>query len=349
MMNKMETLYKVGGCVRDMLMGIEPSDIDYLVVGSTPQEMLARGFQKVGKDFPVFIHPETGEEYALARKEKKNGVGYHGFEFDIENVSLEDDLYRRDFTMNAMALGMNGVLHDPYNGQDDIKNKVIRHVSEAFSEDPLRVLRAGRFAARYGFTIHESTMEEIKKVVSSGELKTISKDRIWLETQKALREDNPLPYFELLLEVGAWEQCFNFECTIPTELWYDSYFYKLLMCVGRSQITKTIASEMRMSNIEYDMIQFMKSVGYRCDYSSRKPEDRLEFINRLSRTFNPELVFDTFLVFTGIYFIQYEKTILKRDMDRLKAIKWEDEFLKNGIQKSEIKEFVKKKSIEVLS
>jgi tRNA nucleotidyltransferase (CCA-adding enzyme) len=156
-------VYKVGGCVRDALLGIAPKDIDYVIVGATPtdiQGMIDSGYQQVGADFPVYLHPETKAEYALARVERKTGSGYLGFEVDTHDVSLEQDCFRRDITINSMAMDCEtGEIIDPYGGKEDLANKIIRHTSEAFIEDPLRIIRVCRFAARYGFSIHESTIE----------------------------------------------------------------------------------------------------------------------------------------------------------------------------------------------
>lgn len=200
-------VYLVGGAVRDELLAREIKEQDFVVVGSTPQEMLARGFQQVGKDFPVFLHPETKDEHALARTERKKGKGYTGFECYAEpDVTLEQDLIRRDLTVNAMAKSEDGDIIDPYGGLDDLKNKVLRHVSEAFSEDPLRVLRVARFAARYhylGFTVADETIELMRRISRSGELESISPERIWLEMSKALTERNPEVFFEVLRESNA--------------------------------------------------------------------------------------------------------------------------------------------------
>ena len=180
-------VYLVGGAVRDKLLGLEPKEKDWVVVGSSPQEMLAKGFKQVGKDFPVFIHPKTGEEYALARTERKSGHGYTGFNFNTNsNISLEEDLERRDFTINAIAQDDNGNLIDPFNGQLDIKKKQLKHVSNAFSEDPLRVLRAARFKTNLrGFDIAKETISEIVKIKDSGELDYLTGERIWLELYKS--------------------------------------------------------------------------------------------------------------------------------------------------------------------
>ena len=185
-------IYLVGGAVRDKLMGISIKDRDYVVVGSTPEEMVKLGFMPIGKDFPVFLHPKTNEEYALARTEKKVGKGYHGFEFFTSpTVTLEEDLKRRDITINAIAEDEDGKIYDPFNGVNDIKNKIIRHVSNAFCEDPLRVFRVARFYARFkDFKIHEDTEKLIEKIVSSGEIKSLSVERIYSEILKGIEEEH---------------------------------------------------------------------------------------------------------------------------------------------------------------
>ncbi len=179
-------IYLVGGAVRDKLLGIEPKERDWVVVGSSPDEMKSKGFKQVGKDFPVFIHPKSAEEYALARTERKSGHGYTGFDFDINsNVTLEEDLERRDLTINAIAEDQDGTLIDPFNGQNDIKDKKLRHVSDAFSEDPLRVLRVLRFKANLSnFEIVPETNKKINEIINSGELEYLTGERIWLELYK---------------------------------------------------------------------------------------------------------------------------------------------------------------------
>lgn len=200
-------VYLVGGAVRDSLLGGTAYDRDWVVVGSTPEEMLQQGFQQVGKDFPVFLHPDTKEEYALARTERKAGTGYHGFEVFAEpSVTLEEDLVRRDLTINAIAQTQEGQIVDPYNGRQDLNDRILRHVSEAFKEDPLRVLRVARFAAKlapYGFTLAEETEQLMVKMVSSGELSDLTPERVWQEVVKALDTAKPSLFFEVLDKVGA--------------------------------------------------------------------------------------------------------------------------------------------------
>lgn len=199
-------IYLVGGAVRDKLLNYPSKDKDYVVVGSTVEEMLQHGFEQVGKDFPVFLHPDTKAEYALARTERKSGSGYAGFEvYAAPDVSLVEDLQRRDLTINAMAMNEQGLV-DPYGGQADLKAKVLRHVSENFKEDPLRVLRLARFAARYahmGFTVADSTMEFMREMVGSGELSTLMAERVWQEIQRSLGERSPEVFFEVLRQCGA--------------------------------------------------------------------------------------------------------------------------------------------------
>lgn len=198
-------VYRVGGAVRDELLGWPVYDNDWVVVGATPDAMRKRGFKPVGRDFPVFLHPESAEEYALARTERKSGHGYAGFEVHASpDVSLEEDLLRRDLTINAIAQSREGELTDPFNGQGDIERRVLRHISSAFSEDPLRVLRTARFLARYaslGFTIAPETLALMRQVSHSGELEHLAAERVWVETEKALGEPSPEVYFTTL------EQC----------------------------------------------------------------------------------------------------------------------------------------------
>lgn len=198
-------VYLVGGAVRDQLMGLPIGDRDWVVVGSDPDNMLARGFNPVGSDFPVFLHPETHEEYALARTERKSGRGYHGFTFYAGNdVSLVDDLNRRDLTINAMAQAADGTIIDPYGGRADIQNKLLRHVGLAFVEDPVRLLRLARFAARFdGFTVASETVSLCHAMVANGELDALVPERVWQEFAKGLSTNNPARMLEVLQQSNA--------------------------------------------------------------------------------------------------------------------------------------------------
>ncbi|MFC5527394.1 multifunctional CCA addition/repair protein [Rhodanobacter ginsengisoli] len=200
-------IYLVGGAVRDKLLGRPIVDHDHVVVGALPEEMLALGYRPVGKDFPVFLHPRTGEEYALARTERKTGRGYHGFVFQADaTVTLEQDLARRDLTINAIAEDAHGVLTDPYHGVRDIEARVLRHVSPAFVEDPVRVLRVARFAARFaplGFGVAAETMALMRQMVRDGEVDHLVPERVWAETRKALGEAQPSAFLRVLRDCGA--------------------------------------------------------------------------------------------------------------------------------------------------
>jgi len=200
-------VYLVGGAVRDRLLGLPVRERDWVVVGATPQEMLALGYTPVGRDFPVFLHPETKEEYALARTERKTGPGYTGFAVHAEpDVTLEEDLLRRDLTINAMAETPDGELIDPYGGKDDLDNGILRHVSPAFAEDPVRILRIARFAARFsrwGFHVAHDTNKLLRSMVASGEVDQLVPERVWAELVKALAEPVPVRFFEVLHGCGA--------------------------------------------------------------------------------------------------------------------------------------------------
>ena len=200
-------VYLVGGAVRDRFLGLPIKEKDWCVVGSSPEEMKKRGFQSVGKDFPVFLHPETKEEYALARTERKIKPGYHGFDFNTsKNVTLLEDLKRRDLSINAMAIDKNDNLIDPYNGLDDINQKKLRHVSKAFDEDPVRVLRTAKFAARFyqlGFSVHADTQKIMKSISDDGELDHLVSDRVWKEMEQALSGNDPHVFFITLQNCGA--------------------------------------------------------------------------------------------------------------------------------------------------
>jgi tRNA nucleotidyltransferase (CCA-adding enzyme) len=202
-------IYCVGGAVRDRLLGLTVQDHDWVVVGSTPEKMIEQGFQPVGKDFPVFLHPQTHEEYALARTERKTARGYLGFAvYAAPDVTLEQDLQRRDFTINAIAEDADGKLFDPYNGIADLRAGILRHVSKAFSEDPVRILRAARFAARFGFAIAPETLALMRDMVSNGEVDALVAERVWQELARGLMEKKPSRFFETLRSCGALARIF---------------------------------------------------------------------------------------------------------------------------------------------
>lgn len=205
-------VYRVGGSVRDRLLDLPVKDVDWVVTGSSPEQMAELGYKPVGREFPVFLHPETHEEYALARTEKKVSRGYAGFSFNTDpSITIEQDLERRDLTINAIAESDNGDLIDPFNGQQDIKQRVLRHVSDAFVEDPVRVLRIARFAARFahlGFQIADETLTLIEQIGASGELDSLVAERVWDEMQRALGEDDPQVFFTSLRQANVLHTLF---------------------------------------------------------------------------------------------------------------------------------------------
>lgn len=240
-------VYLVGGAVRDMLMGHEPKDRDYVVINSSEQEMLDKGFSRVGSHFPVFLHPETDEEYALARREKKTGVGYIGFETETDGVTLEEDLSRRDLTINSIAFNGSGRAYDdvehghffdPFGGVDDIQNKILRHTSDAFKEDPVRVLRIARFRARFGadWTVADETKKMVRAMGKKGVLSELNADRIWKEMSRAMMEPNPRLLFDTLLEMDALHKIFpevyKLQTAIETRIWHpegNTYEHTMLV------------------------------------------------------------------------------------------------------------------------
>ncbi|HYI87462.1 MAG TPA: multifunctional CCA tRNA nucleotidyl transferase/2'3'-cyclic phosphodiesterase/2'nucleotidase/phosphatase [Burkholderiales bacterium] len=202
-------VFTVGGAVRDELLGLPVKERDYVVVGATPEEMVKQGFKPVGKDFPVFLHPKTHEEYALARTERKSGRGYKGFTvYAAPEVTLEEDLKRRDLTINAIAKGNDGTLIDPFGGAKDLASKVLRHVSAAFAEDPVRILRVSRFAARFGFEVHPETMALMQRMVKEGEADYLVPERVWQEFAKGLAEPHPHLMFDVLRQSGLLQKLF---------------------------------------------------------------------------------------------------------------------------------------------
>lgn len=236
--------FLVGGAVRDKLMGIEPKDHDYVVVGSNGNELLALGFEQVGMGFPVFLHPETNEEYALARREKKVGAGYTGFEFETGlDVTLTEDLERRDLTMNSMALNGNDQLVDPFGGMTDLKNKVLRHTSSSFGEDPLRVVRLARFFARYDtFTVADETMRLASYMVHRGDLDELPDERFWREIEKAFADGCTARFWELLFEIGALQKVRFFQTLFGTD-WMPGRFMHIVRVANSFSTQKYFSKE----------------------------------------------------------------------------------------------------------
>lgn len=243
-------VYLVGGAVRDKLLGLSVNEKDWVVVGANPEMMIAQGFKPVGKEFPVFLHPETHEEYALARTERKIKKGYKGFTFHTApDVALEDDLKRRDLTINAIAETSEGKLIDPYGGQQDLKNKIMHHVSAAFQEDPVRILRVARLATKFPeFSIHPDTLVLMKKIVKNGEVNTLLPERVWQEWVLALGNKKPTRFFEVLNNCGALSILFP-------EICLDAKGIAALTCITNKTSSGVIRFSALLYNLSSEIIQ----------------------------------------------------------------------------------------------
>jgi tRNA nucleotidyltransferase (CCA-adding enzyme) len=302
----------VGGSVRDKLLGLVPHDIDYLVVGSTPAEMEALGYSQVGKDFPVYLHPETNEEYALARTERKSGLKHTDFEtvFD-SSVTVEEDLLRRDLTINAIAMPFNfeGPVVDPFNGLEDLQNKVLRHVSEAFGEDPLRVLRLARFTVKFPeFTVHPDTVKLCRNMAANGDLNHLTRHRVFEETKKAFSMDNSFNYLNALSEFGATSVLFD-ELVVNDSEISDTFF--LIEELGKGAVSleemimhkfatlffptvphlhtaEVLEAAMLNLKLPSDTILFAKDVAMFLEIDDAVSEKNVTKIVKLLNKFNPD-------------------------------------------------------------
>lgn len=287
-------IYEVGGCVRDRLLGFEPKDYDYVVVGATHQQMINLGFSQVGASFPVYLHPTNGNEYALARKERKTGVGYHGFDVTFDSsVSLEDDLMRRDLTINSMATDPEtGATIDPYGGLADLRQGILRHTSEAFAEDPVRVLRTARFAARYGFTVHASTNELMRKVVP--ELDHVAADRVFAEIHKGLMEEKPWLMFEALEACGAFVNCAALKPYAQHDdvhlIESSDTIYTRFSLVARGFKDSDYATRKVTTDLQAVSKAVNKHVDQMQNWSALHPIQRLEILDRLRAFSDPGLM-----------------------------------------------------------
>jgi len=335
-------IYLVGGAVRDKILGIPVKDRDYLVVGSTPEEMIELGYKPIGKNFPVFLHPKTNEEYALARTEKKTGKGYHGFEFFTSpTVTLEEDLMRRDITINAIAEDDDGNIFDPCNGLKDIENKVIRHVSDAFIEDPLRVFRVARFFARFeDFIIHKDTEELMKQIVGSGEISSLSIERIKTEILKGLNEKHADKMFLSFSSSGVLKSIFpdfvENQCDIfllLNELKNTSkpisVESKLLMIFALPFFYDVEKSD-RVNYLEYFKLSnnaktVFKGIEYEArnleNFLSFSVEDKLDSLYRLDFFRRPNITFDILEMITFLFTTVFKPTPSSQS---LMAIEWQE-------------------------
>ena len=357
-------IYLVGGAIRDRLLGLPtPYEKDWVVVNGTPDELITQGFIKVGKSFPVFINPESGEEYALARTERKTGEGYHGFEFDAgPNVTLEEDLSRRDLTINAIAENQDGELIDPFNGQKDIANKTLRHVSDAFQEDPLRVLRIARFKAKLSpldFVIAEETKTLINDIVDRGELSSLVPERTWLETEKVLQGLAFNEYFKTLIEFKALEDTYPDLAGLDVDFFshpiiqkaadedhskqfrFSSIFYALIK-EGKRNAKDTLESmqkNMRFANAYKDMpMLLINSVELiQADLSKYSAEHLLTILEKLDALRQPnnlEEILNLLMLDADENFIQ-KKNLLQLSLGLVKNIKINN-LKESGLEGSEI-------------
>ena len=352
-------IYLVGGALRDKFLNIPIKDKDYVVVGCTPEEMVKKGFKPIGKDFPVFIHPDTKDEYALARTEKKIGIGYHGFKFYASpNVKLDEDLKRRDLTINAIAQDENGNIYDPYNGQNDIEKRILRHVSDAFIEDPLRVLRVARFATLdEKFVIHKDTLNLLKKMVLNEELKSLAIERVIVEIKKGLEGKKPSQMFRCLCECGALNQILPginpnkktnsdyFELGLLIEknivnISPDNKFLLILLIpffsknFSTNKINysenqeKNLLEHLGLSKSQKKLYESLKSEKENIDnFYSLQPKDKLDCLNRLDFFRRPEITFAILKMLIMLNTIKNKS--LQSDLSRNDDIKQQDDFVKN--------------------
>lgn len=296
-------VYLVGGAVRDRLLGLESKDNDYVVVGSSPEYLESLGFKQVGNDFPVFLHPETGDEYALARKERKSGKGYGGFICDFSSsVSLEDDLFRRDLTINAMALDESGNIIDPFFGQKDLQEKVLRHVSPHFAEDPLRLLRVCRFHARYAFEIATETKDLLKDIVLNNEIEALTAERVWKEFEKSMTEPFPHLFFKALSQVGALDRLAGLNKALnyfddlrkithsDEQMKVDLRISYIFSFVSKDDIEKYKITADQKKLVGLWGVVKNPDFGI-MNYSALSPEDKVSFINKTKAIHGLDTVF----------------------------------------------------------
>jgi len=352
-------IYLVGGALRDKFLNIPIKDKDYVVVGSNPEEMIKKGFKPIGKDFPVFIHPDTKDEYALARTEKKIGIGYHGFKFYASpKVKLNEDLKRRDLTINAIAQDEDGIIYDPYNGQIDIEKRILRHVSDAFIEDPLRVLRVARFATLdEKFVIHKDTRNLLKTIVLNEELKSLAIERVVVEIKKGLEGKKPSQMFRCLCECGALNQILPginpnkktnsdyIELGLLIEknivnISTDNMFLLILLIPFFSKNfstdkinysenkEKNLLKHLGLSNAQKKLYESLKFEKENIEnFFNLQPKDKLDCLNRLDFFRRPEITFAILKMLIILNTI--ENKALDSDLSSNDDLKQQDNFVKN--------------------
>jgi len=334
-------IYQVGGSIRDELLGIKALDRDFVVVGSNEKEMLKRGFYKVGSNFPVFISYATDEEYALARREKKSGNGYLGFETTTENVTLEEDLKRRDLTINSIAKDSDGKIIDPFGGAEDIKNRVLRHTSLAFREDAVRVLRLARFKTRFpDFKIADETIKLVKKMVADGELKELKNDRVFLELRKSLKLKNSILFFQTLKELNAYDDLFSFIDLDSIDIQklelmpdVESKFAFILKDVENPKDFMTISKN------TVALSKYIREHLYRVEnFFSITPEERLKLFNATRNYHQLERLKDFHSDMSKIIKIYNRYKSVSKELKNNKSMSGE-----------EIKQFLKNRRVKLLS
>ena len=363
-------IFLVGGAVRDIILGNTPKDFDYVVVGATPEWMLERGYKQVGAAFPVFLHPDSGSEYALARRERKVAPGYHGFEVEFsKDVSLEEDLSRRDLTINSIAMSSDNEIIDPFNGREDLKNGIIRHTSEAFAEDPLRVMRVARFAARYSFLIHPDTENLCKKLVDAGELDHLSADRIWSELEKLFSEKRSSIGLKFLSKIGALHSVNRMRGLVKDEpedfRHYDhdieptlSPMEKMFFGLNLSDLTNNELMEFRVPNDVVRNFKFNSAIHKLLMEKAFNEPNLNALIVKTFDTFREEIkngkLNDTRLFFANTMkgtgdSVSSKKTLIKIDWAFKSLLDLDFTELVKVLKPSEIKEFVHQKKIDVVT
>ena len=321
-------IYLVGGAVRDSLLNYPFSERDWVVVGATPQEMLDLGYQPVGRDFPVFLHPQSKEEYALARTERKTAPGYTGFEFQASpDVTLEQDLQRRDLTINAMAQDNDGRLIDPYGGQADVENRLLRHVSPAFCEDPVRILRVARFAARYhhlGFQVADETLQLMRTMVSRGEVDALVAERVWQEMHKALRERHPEIFIQVLRDCGALQRIMaEIDCLfgIPQPATYhpeiDTGVHTLMVLEQAARLS--VDPRVRFAALTHDLGKCLTPADKLPSHHGHE-EAGVKVINKLCERLRVPNEFRDLAVLTSRFHLHAHRAFELRDTTLLKTL-----------------------------
>jgi tRNA nucleotidyltransferase (CCA-adding enzyme) len=311
--------YVVGGAVRDELLGLPVQDRDHVVVGATPAEMEAAGYRPVGKDFPVFLHPETHEEYALARTERKSGHGYKGFTvYAAPDVTLEADLARRDLTINAMAKDDDGTIIDPFNGRKDLASKLLRHVGEAFVEDPVRILRVARFAARFGFAVAPETQALMIRMVDTGEADHLVPERVWQEFAKGLDEPQPALMFDVLEACGLRARLMpELKQVPPTFSGPRAVRYAVLCWPLKEDQVKALSERLKVPNEERDLA--LVAVRLKESLSAAKPKDLLNVLKRADAFRRPER-FAQLLEAATLVNPEFKKEKLEKALEAAQAV-----------------------------